>query len=78
MSDDVAKALNRLADAGFQQAKALQKANKINEKQLELNMAMYELQRANLAVTQLLEAELAEAAGQKAQAYRNYTGTRDN
>jgi hypothetical protein len=58
-------ALNRIADALFQQAKAYRAQVKVAEKQLAVAEAMKEMQEANLAVTKHLEAELAlRATGQ--------------
>jgi hypothetical protein len=58
-------ALNRIADALFQQAKAYRAQVKVAEKQLLVAEAMKEMQEANLAVTKHLEAELAlRATGQ--------------
>ncbi len=52
-------ALNRIADALFQQAKATAKQNKLMERQIECTERMEEMQKANLAVTKHLEATLA-------------------
>ena len=62
MSDSVAKAINRLADAQFQTAKAHQKHNKLIEAQVAISEEMLTIQRTNLRVTQHLEAQLAEQA----------------
>lgn len=56
---DVAKALDRVADALFQQAKALRAQVKVAEANLKVAEDMREMQKANLAVTKHLEAELA-------------------
>ncbi len=61
----VADALNRVADALFQQAKAYRAQVKVAERQLRVAEEMRDMQRANLAVTKHLEAELAlRATGQ--------------
>lgn len=57
---ELSKALNRLADAQFQTAKAHQKHNRLVERQVIVSEAMLELQKVNLRVTQHLEAKLAE------------------
>ena len=62
MSESIAKAINRLADAQFQTAKAHQKHNKLVERQVQVSEEMLEMQRTNLRVTQHLEAQLAEQA----------------
>lgn len=62
MTDSIAKALNRLADAQFQTAKAHQRHNKLVERQVEVSEAMLAMQETNLRVTQHLEARLAEQA----------------
>jgi|14_taG_2_1085336.scaffolds.fasta_scaffold06508_5 hypothetical protein len=59
----IADALNRIADALFQQAKALRAQTKVAERQLVVAEEMAEMQKANLAVTKHLEAELALRAG---------------
>lgn len=56
---DVAKAIDRLADAAFQQAKAQQKNNKLFERSVIVQEALLEINRFNSAVTKHLEAELA-------------------
>lgn len=58
----VADALNRIADALFQQAKALRAQVKVSERQLAVAEEMKDMQKANLAVTKHLEAELAMRA----------------
>ena len=59
MSFEVAAALNRVADALFQQAKAYRAHVKVAEAQLAVAEDMREMQKANLAVTKHLESELA-------------------
>lgn len=56
---DMIAAVNRVADALFQQAKAQSRHNKLLERQVACNEEMLTMQRANLAVTQHLEAQLA-------------------
>lgn len=56
---DMITAVNRVADALFQQAKAHSRHNKLLERQVACNEEMLTMQRANLAVTQHLEAQLA-------------------
>lgn len=63
MANPVADALNRMADALFQQAKALRASTKVAERQLAVAEEMAQMQKANLAVTKHLEAELALRAG---------------
>lgn len=58
----VSDAINRLADAQFQQAKALRAQTKVAEAQLAVAEEMAEMQKANLAVTKHLESELAMRA----------------
>ena len=55
----VAEALNRIADALFQQAKAHRAQVKLQERQVAIAEEMRDMQKANLAVTKYLEAELA-------------------
>ena len=62
MSAEV-EALNRIADALFQQAKALRSNTKVFERQATCSEKMLEMQKANLAVTKLLEAKLALQTG---------------
>lgn len=65
----VAQALNRLADAQFQNAKCLARHNKLIERQVACSEAMVEMQRVNLRVSQHLEAELAaKTAAERSQA----------
>ena len=59
-----ADALNRIADALFQQAKAVRAQVKVAERQLSVAEDMRDMQKANLAVTKHLEAELAIRANQ--------------
>lgn len=62
MSISTAQAIGRLADAQFQQAKAMQRHNKLIERQVEASEEMLEMHRVNLRVSQHLEAELATRA----------------
>ena len=61
--NSTADALNRIADALFQAAKAQRAQIKVSERQVAVAEQMAELQKANLAVTKHLEAELALRAG---------------
>ena len=51
-------ALNRIADALFQQAKVSVRQLRVSERQAAIQEQMLELQQANLAVTKQLEAAL--------------------
>jgi hypothetical protein len=62
----VAGALNRIADALFQQAKASRAQVKVAERQVQIAENMAEMQRTNLAVTKHLESELALRARETA------------
>ena len=60
-------ALNRIADALFQQAKVYGRQLKVSERQAAIQEQFLELQQANLAVTKQLEAALTlQAAGEPA------------
>ena len=62
MSNVIADAQNRIADALFQLAKANREQVKVSQRQLAVAEDMAEMQKANLAVTKHLEAELAMRA----------------
>lgn len=62
MTDEVAKALNRIADAEFQRASIEKKQLRVSEESLELQKGLFELQAVNLAVTRQLEGALAAQA----------------
>lgn len=64
MTDEAAKALNRIADAIFQRASIEKKQLRVNEEALEIQKGLLELQMRNLAVTAQLEAALAAQAAQ--------------
>jgi hypothetical protein len=53
-----ADALNRIADALFQVAKEHRAQNSLAKRSLEMQEALLEMQRTNLAVSKHLEAEL--------------------
>lgn len=57
--DDIAAALNRVADALFQQAKALKSQAKCAERSVEVSERLCKMQEANLGVTKELERRLA-------------------
>ena len=57
-SELVAAALNRVADALFQQSKALKKSADASTKACELSQELVDMQKANLAVTKQLETAL--------------------
>ena len=59
MSDAVAAAVNRLADAQFQRASIEKKQLRVQEESLEVQKALLELQMVNLSVTRQLESALA-------------------
>lgn len=66
MSDsDVAKALNRVADALFQQAKSNQRTAKAVERGADIQQAALEVHQQNAAVSAQLEKALANAAGRR-------------
>lgn len=56
---DVGAALNRVADALFQQAKSHARQVKVSERQVAIQESLLDMQQANLAVTRQLEAKLA-------------------
>jgi hypothetical protein len=62
-ASDEATALNRVADGLFAVAKAQRDIAKAAEKQLEISRTMAEMQKANLAVTKALEAQLTLQTG---------------
>ena len=64
MTDEGAKALNRIADAEFQRASIEKKQLRVQEEALEIQKALLELQMVNLGVTRQLEAALAEQAAE--------------
>jgi hypothetical protein len=58
-STDATAALDRIANALFQQDKTNRKLAAIQERAVIVSEAMLEMQKTNLAVTKALEAELA-------------------
>lgn len=61
--EDQVAAINRVADALFQVAKAQRLQVKVQERQCGFAEQMVALQKANLSVTRQLEAELAARVG---------------
>ena len=57
-SELVAAALNRVADALFQQSKALKRSADASTQAIAISTEMLIMQKANLAVTKQLEAQL--------------------
>ena len=57
-ADVIAKALDRIADALFQQAKAIRESNKNTQRQATCAEEIVEMQRATLGVTAKLEQAL--------------------
>ena len=59
------QALNRIADALFQQAKALNKQARMMEEGVAVNKAALELHAQQAATTAMLEKALANASGNR-------------
>lgn len=57
--EQIALAINRVADALFQQAKVQGRQLKLQERQVAVQEELLELQAVNLSVTRQLEAKLA-------------------
>lgn len=64
MTEEAAKALNRIADAEFQRASIEKKQLRVQEEALSVQKALLELQMVNLSVTRQLEAALADQAAE--------------
>ena len=63
VTEGTAQALNRIADALFQQAKVSGRQLRVSERQAAIQEQFLELQQANLAVTKQLEAALKWCGG---------------